>query len=86
MKPRVAVVGSGPSGLAAAEALLDRGIEVSLFDGGRLPGGRPLYVADLSAFPAMPAQNPTMTAAANAMRVADALADRLAAGAVPGAA
>lgn len=40
---------------------------------GRLAGvvqGAPVFVVDLSALPAMPAQNPTLTGVANAMRVA----------------
>ena len=40
---------------------------------GRLAGsedGPPVFVADLSSFPAMPAQNPTLTGVANAMRIA----------------
>ncbi|MGI9394951.1 MAG: hypothetical protein ACR2OY_09920, partial [Boseongicola sp.] len=37
---------------------------------GRLSGGRPIFVADLSSFPEMPAQNPTFIAVANSMRVA----------------
>lgn len=34
---RVAVVGSGPSGIAAASVLLEHGFEVDMLDGGRLP-------------------------------------------------
>lgn len=36
--PRVAVIGSGPSGVAAASVLRHRGIAVTLLDGGRRPG------------------------------------------------
>ena len=46
---------------------------------GRLDGGREIYAVDLSVFPKMPAQNPTFTAVANAMRVASDWADREAA-------
>lgn len=35
-----AVVGAGLSGLACARALLDRGLSVTVFDRGRVPGGR----------------------------------------------
>lgn len=35
MTPRVAVVGSGPSGIYAADSLIDQGVEVDVFD--RLP-------------------------------------------------
>ncbi len=38
--PRVAVVGAGLSGLMAARALVDHGLEVIVFDKGRRPGGR----------------------------------------------
>jgi hypothetical protein len=40
---------------------------------GRLAGsteGAPVFVVDLSNFPEMPAQNPTLTGVANAMRIA----------------
>lgn len=43
---------------------------------GRLAGDRPIYVADLSVFPEMPAQNPTFTGVANAMRIAAGYAER----------
>ncbi len=46
---------------------------------GRLAGDREIYAVDLSVFPKMPAQNPTFTAVANAMRVASGWADREAA-------
>ena len=36
---KVAVVGSGPGGLAAAEELAGKGYAVTIFDGGLLPGG-----------------------------------------------
>ena len=45
---------------------------------GQLAGGRGIYAVDLSVFPTMPAQNPTFTAVANAMRVASGWADRVA--------
>ncbi|MEM7811098.1 MAG: FAD-dependent oxidoreductase [Planctomycetota bacterium] len=38
--PRVAVVGGGISGLAAARTLADHGLDVTVFDKGRRPGGR----------------------------------------------
>ena len=38
--PRVAVVGAGMAGLAAARALADHGLEVRVLDKGRRPGGR----------------------------------------------
>ncbi|MBL8616619.1 MAG: NAD(P)-binding protein [Deltaproteobacteria bacterium] len=38
--PRVAIVGAGPAGLACARVLRDHGLEVSIFDKGRGPGGR----------------------------------------------
>ena len=38
--PRVAVVGGGMAGLAAARALADHNAEVTVFDKGRGPGGR----------------------------------------------
>lgn len=37
---RVAVVGAGVAGLACARTLLDHGVEVVVFDKGRVPGGR----------------------------------------------
>jgi photolyase PhrII len=37
---RIAVVGAGVSGLVCARTLADHGLEVSLFDRGRRPGGR----------------------------------------------
>ncbi len=46
---------------------------------GRLDRGREIYAVDLSVFPKMPAQNPTFTAVANAMRVASDWVDREAA-------
>jgi choline dehydrogenase-like flavoprotein len=46
---RVAVVGSGPSGVAAAVVLLERGFRVSVFDGGRvLDDEQALFSADLA--------------------------------------
>ncbi|MEJ2541447.1 MAG: FAD-dependent oxidoreductase, partial [Gemmatimonadota bacterium] len=38
--PRVAVVGGGLSGLMAARTLRDHGLDVTVFDKGRRPGGR----------------------------------------------
>ena len=38
--PRVAVIGAGIAGLAAARTLKDNGFSVALFDRGRKPGGR----------------------------------------------
>jgi hypothetical protein len=38
--PRVAVIGGGLAGLACARTLADHGVEVTLFDKGRRPGGR----------------------------------------------
>jgi len=38
---------------------------------GKLSGCSNCYVVDASVFPIMPAQNPTLTIMANAMRVAD---------------
>ncbi len=38
--PRVAVVGAGVAGLACARMLHDHGVEASVFDKGRRPGGR----------------------------------------------
>ncbi|TVR65944.1 MAG: FAD-dependent oxidoreductase, partial [Gemmatimonadales bacterium] len=38
--PRVAVVGAGMAGLAAARALTDHGLHVRILDKGRRPGGR----------------------------------------------
>ena len=38
--PRVAVIGAGPAGLACARVLRDHGLEVTVFDKGRGPGGR----------------------------------------------
>ena len=40
MSTRVAVVGAGWAGLAAAVALADRGCEVTVFDAAPQPGGR----------------------------------------------
>jgi hypothetical protein len=37
---RVAIVGAGVAGLACARTLLDHGVEVAVFDKGRVPGGR----------------------------------------------
>jgi photolyase PhrII len=37
---RVAVVGAGIAGLACARTLLDHGVDVTVFDKGRTPGGR----------------------------------------------
>jgi len=37
---KIAIIGAGMSGLACADALLEVGHEVSLFDKGRGPGGR----------------------------------------------
>jgi renalase len=37
---RVAIVGAGVAGLACARTLLERGVEVSVFDKGKRPGGR----------------------------------------------
>jgi len=37
---RVAVVGAGLAGLACARALAERGVEVTVFEKGRMPGGR----------------------------------------------
>ena len=37
---RVAVIGAGLAGLACARVLVDQGVEVTLFDKGRAPGGR----------------------------------------------
>jgi photolyase PhrII len=39
-KPRVAIVGSGVAGLAAARVLQNHNVEVVVFDKGRTPGGR----------------------------------------------
>ncbi len=39
-RPRVAVVGAGLSGLMSARILADHGLEVTVFDKGRRPGGR----------------------------------------------
>jgi photolyase PhrII len=38
--PRVAVVGAGVAGLSAARTLADHGLEVTVLDKGRAPGGR----------------------------------------------
>ena len=40
MKPRIAVIGAGWAGLAAAVALTAAGQAVTLFEAGRVPGGR----------------------------------------------
>ena len=40
MRKRVAVVGSGPAGLAAATGCAERGHEVTLFEGARQVGGQ----------------------------------------------
>lgn len=48
----IAVLGSGPSGVAAARALLARGLEVTLYDAGvELEEGRRARVAQLAAAP-----------------------------------
>ncbi len=39
-RPRVAVVGAGVAGLACARTLSDHGLDVTVFDKGRRPGGR----------------------------------------------
>ena len=36
---KVAVIGAGPAGMACAGALADKGYDVCLMDGGRIPGG-----------------------------------------------
>jgi len=38
--PRIAVIGAGLAGLAAARMLNDQGLDVTVFDKGRRPGGR----------------------------------------------
>lgn len=38
--PRVTVIGAGVSGIAAARALVDAGVAVTVLDRGRAPGGR----------------------------------------------
>ncbi len=40
---RVAIVGSGPAGLSAAEELLDRGHQVVIFERQKVPGGLMVY-------------------------------------------
>ncbi|MFY9325568.1 MAG: NAD(P)-binding protein, partial [Candidatus Nanopelagicales bacterium] len=40
MAKKVAVIGAGISGISASETLLQAGLEVSLFDQGKAPGGR----------------------------------------------
>jgi len=40
---------------------------------GRLAGSERVYVVDASVFPSLPAQNPTLTAVANAARIASQL-------------
>ena len=47
---RIAIVGAGVSGLAAARALVDAGLRVDVFDMGENPGGR-LATRDLSGAP-----------------------------------
>ena len=44
---------------------------------GRLSGTARVFVVDPAAFPTLPAQNLTFTAMANAMRVADGIAEQL---------
>lgn len=38
--PDIAVIGAGAAGLACAERLAERGLQVQVFDKGRVPGGR----------------------------------------------
>lgn len=40
MPPKVAIVGAGLAGLSCAQALIDQGIAVTIYDKGRYPGGR----------------------------------------------
>ncbi|HTQ77397.1 MAG TPA: FAD-dependent oxidoreductase, partial [Burkholderiales bacterium] len=40
MSPRVAIVGAGYAGMAAAVALAARGVPVTVLESGPVPGGR----------------------------------------------
>jgi uncharacterized protein with NAD-binding domain and iron-sulfur cluster len=40
MGQRIAVVGAGYAGMAAAVTLVERGVPVTVFESGQVPGGR----------------------------------------------